>query len=196
MEPLAEKALDVVKKSKADHSMNKEGATHVVALVYVDDVLLMGNDGGKIKEIKNQLQMQFGIKDLGPLSAVPKKRILDRLNSSARVMISSNESGMAFRLPIMETLISFLYEMRKLCVNREDSDSEFTANPSNLLQRPATGTIAEFRRTKIQETSNPSHADTNCGGPKTNDIPLHEKELVCDVCTPVSKFLVPPLAES
>ncbi|KAL4561092.1 hypothetical protein LXL04_033254 [Taraxacum kok-saghyz] len=29
-----------------------------------------------------------------------------------------------------------------------------------------------------------------------SDIPLHEKELVCDICTPVSKFLVPPLSST
>ena len=38
-----------------------------------------------------------------------------------------------------------------------------------------------FKRTKIQETSNPSPVDTNFGAPKTSDVPLQEDELVYDV---------------
>lgn len=40
--------------------------THI-SLIYVDDVLLMGNDAYKIKEVKDNLQIRFSIKDLGPL---------------------------------------------------------------------------------------------------------------------------------
>ena len=71
-----------------------------------------------------------------------------------------------------------------------------TSIPKNTREKQSDLRQFMLKRTKIQETSNPSHADTNCGGPKTSDIPLHEKELVCDVCTPVSKFLVPPLAST
>lgn len=44
----------------------KTQTTHA-ALIYVDDVLLMGDDPCKIKEVKDNLQRQFNIKDLGPL---------------------------------------------------------------------------------------------------------------------------------
>lgn len=40
---------------------------HITTLIYVNDVLLMGNNVNKIKEVKDQLQIQFYIKDLGPL---------------------------------------------------------------------------------------------------------------------------------
>lgn len=42
----------------------KRGHIHAVALIYVDDVLLIGNDNEKIKDVKKSC---FSIKDLGPL---------------------------------------------------------------------------------------------------------------------------------
>ena len=39
----------------------------VVNLIYVDDVLIMGNDTTKIQETKNYLDKKFSIKDLGSL---------------------------------------------------------------------------------------------------------------------------------
>lgn len=46
-------------QSTFDHSMfvYKENDTHIIALIYVDDVLLMGNKVDKIKEVKNQLHI-------------------------------------------------------------------------------------------------------------------------------------------
>ncbi|KAL4585930.1 hypothetical protein LXL04_010557 [Taraxacum kok-saghyz] len=44
-------------------------------------------------------------------------------------------------------------------------------------QRYDMGVYGQPQGEPKHQTSNPSHADTNCGGPKTSDIPLHEKEL-------------------
>ncbi|CAL1371986.1 unnamed protein product [Linum trigynum] len=53
--------------SPADHSLFifRRGSTFVVALIYVDDVLLTGNDLAFINKVKSSLDVQFGIKDLG-----------------------------------------------------------------------------------------------------------------------------------
>ncbi|KAL3625454.1 hypothetical protein CASFOL_030908 [Castilleja foliolosa] len=40
---------------------------YIAALIYVDDVILAGNDGKKNQEIKAYLHRMFSIKDLGPL---------------------------------------------------------------------------------------------------------------------------------
>lgn len=45
----------------------RKGFIHLIALIYVDDVLLVGNNDKKIEELKAYLQTQFSIKDLGPL---------------------------------------------------------------------------------------------------------------------------------
>lgn len=47
--------------------MLKTKTTYVVALIYVDDVLLIGYDTKKIQEVKSNLQKYFSIKDLSPL---------------------------------------------------------------------------------------------------------------------------------
>ncbi|KAI3692000.1 hypothetical protein L6452_31805 [Arctium lappa] len=57
------------KQSKADHSLfiyETENIT-VVALIYVDDVIITGNCLNKIQEIKKQMDKEFSVKDLGPL---------------------------------------------------------------------------------------------------------------------------------
>ncbi|KAJ0533037.1 putative RNA-directed DNA polymerase [Helianthus annuus] len=55
--------------SMADHSLflynNKD--IFVAILIYVDDVIMVGNNLAKIQEIKTCLHDQFSIKDLGPL---------------------------------------------------------------------------------------------------------------------------------
>ncbi|OMO87137.1 Integrase, catalytic core [Corchorus capsularis] len=65
------KALEDVgfRQSKADHSLflYDKGETFLTALIYVDDVILAGNNGDKIQEVKSYLNDKFGIKDLGPL---------------------------------------------------------------------------------------------------------------------------------
>ncbi|KAD4887930.1 hypothetical protein E3N88_20003 [Mikania micrantha] len=57
------------KQSKADHSLFiwKQENCFVAALIYVDDVVMVGNDTGKMKETKNDLDQRFSIKDLGNL---------------------------------------------------------------------------------------------------------------------------------
>ncbi|KAM0002197.1 putative RNA-directed DNA polymerase [Helianthus debilis subsp. tardiflorus] len=57
------------KSSKADHSLFlfKRNGVFIAALIYVDDVIITGNDLTKIKFIKDFLDQQFSIKDLGPL---------------------------------------------------------------------------------------------------------------------------------
>lgn len=56
-------------QSKADHSMCllQKTTVYIVVLIYVDDVLLLGNDGGKINDVKEYLKSHFSIKDLGVL---------------------------------------------------------------------------------------------------------------------------------
>ncbi|CAL1398262.1 unnamed protein product [Linum trigynum] len=55
--------------SRADHSLflYRKGETFVAALIYVDDVVLTGNDAGFISQVKSFLDSRFSIKDLGPL---------------------------------------------------------------------------------------------------------------------------------
>ncbi|KAJ0587330.1 putative RNA-directed DNA polymerase [Helianthus annuus] len=57
------------KQSKADHSLfiYKQKDVFVAALIYVDDVIIVGNDPSKIHDTKENLHKQFSIKDLGSL---------------------------------------------------------------------------------------------------------------------------------
>ncbi|KAK9062516.1 hypothetical protein SSX86_019703 [Deinandra increscens subsp. villosa] len=57
------------KQSNADHSLfiHKRGNTFVAALIYVDDVIVVGNNLEKIQSTKSHLDEKFGIKDLGIL---------------------------------------------------------------------------------------------------------------------------------
>lgn len=60
------------RQSRADHFLFifKREYTYVAALIYVDDVILAGNDEMKIREIKRYLDDEFSIKDLGPLKYI------------------------------------------------------------------------------------------------------------------------------
>lgn len=55
--------------SKADHSLflYKDSDTFISILIYVDDVIIVGNNHTKIQEIKKCLHDRFSIKDLGEL---------------------------------------------------------------------------------------------------------------------------------
>ncbi|GKB38125.1 putative RNA-directed DNA polymerase [Tanacetum coccineum] len=57
------------RQSKADHSLfiYEAGSIMVVVLIYVDDVIITGNNLTKIQETKKQLNDEFSIKDLGLL---------------------------------------------------------------------------------------------------------------------------------
>ena len=56
-------------QSKADYSLftYAKGSSFIVLLVYVDDILLTGNDPQCIAELKQVLDKKFGLKDLGSL---------------------------------------------------------------------------------------------------------------------------------
>ncbi|CAL1375187.1 unnamed protein product [Linum trigynum] len=56
-------------QSHADHSLfiRKTSTSFVAALIYVDDVILTGDDSTFIQAVKDFLHQQFTIKDLGPL---------------------------------------------------------------------------------------------------------------------------------
>ena len=47
--------------------IHSQGASFTVLLVYVDDILLTGNDPACVIALKNFLDDQFGMKDLGSL---------------------------------------------------------------------------------------------------------------------------------
>ncbi|CAH9138265.1 unnamed protein product [Cuscuta epithymum] len=57
------------RQSRSDHSLFifQQGKNHTFALIYVDDVILAGNDASHITRIKGYLNDQFSIKDLGTL---------------------------------------------------------------------------------------------------------------------------------
>ncbi|KAL0367073.1 UNVERIFIED_CONTAM: Retrovirus-related Pol polyprotein from transposon RE1 [Sesamum radiatum] len=56
-------------QSRVDRSLftYKNGERLVVALIYVDDVILTGNDANKIQEVNVYFNKNFGMKDLGSL---------------------------------------------------------------------------------------------------------------------------------
>lgn len=56
-------------QSKADYSLftYAKGLSFTVLLVYVDDILLTGNDPGCTADLKEVLDKNFGLKDLGSL---------------------------------------------------------------------------------------------------------------------------------
>lgn len=57
------------KHSKADHShfVFKTSSIYIATLIYVDDVIILGNDMDRIAKIKTYSNHKFNIKDLGPL---------------------------------------------------------------------------------------------------------------------------------
>ncbi|GJW31648.1 putative RNA-directed DNA polymerase [Tanacetum coccineum] len=57
------------KQSKADYSLftYQKEEIYVAILIYVDDVIIVGNNTKKIHQIKKQLDDEFSIKDLGQL---------------------------------------------------------------------------------------------------------------------------------
>ena len=60
---------DGFKQSKTDYSLFTKGEKeyHVAVLVYVDDLLVAGNNETSIKEVKSFLASHFHMKDLGKL---------------------------------------------------------------------------------------------------------------------------------
>lgn len=45
--------------------MKKNARSTVVVLIYVDDIVIAGNDTHEIERLKEQLKVRFDIKDLG-----------------------------------------------------------------------------------------------------------------------------------
>ena len=56
-------------RSKADYSIftKSKGGSLTMLLIYVNDILIMGNDLTTINELKSFLTTKFHIKDLGDL---------------------------------------------------------------------------------------------------------------------------------
>ncbi|KAJ0470826.1 putative RNA-directed DNA polymerase [Helianthus annuus] len=70
-------------QSKCDHSMfiKSDETAFVVMLVYVDDIILTGNSKQEIDNVKNLLQSEFKIKDLGLLKFFLGIEVLSRYDS-------------------------------------------------------------------------------------------------------------------
>jgi hypothetical protein len=70
-------------RSRVDHCVySKQGGNHFIYVVlYVDDMLLVGNNMDVIKEVKSQLSSKFDMKDLGAAKFILRMEIKrDRAN--------------------------------------------------------------------------------------------------------------------
>ncbi|GKV52700.1 hypothetical protein SLEP1_g59271 [Rubroshorea leprosula] len=58
-----------LKQSYANYSLftSIKGKSFVAILIYVDDIIIIGDDSTRIKALKQYLRAKFSIKDLGPL---------------------------------------------------------------------------------------------------------------------------------
>jgi len=57
-------------QSQADHTLffkHASDGNKAILIVYVDDIMMIGDDNGEIEELKRRLAHEFEIKDLGPL---------------------------------------------------------------------------------------------------------------------------------
>lgn len=66
-------------QSRADYSLffRIQGTSQVFILVYVNDIVLTGNDTMAIDKLKSYLHSKFHIKDLGPLKYFLALRLLN-----------------------------------------------------------------------------------------------------------------------
>ena len=77
-------------RSKADHCVySKQVGDHFINIVmYVDDMLLIGNNKDVIKEVKSQLSSKFDMKDLGAANFIMGMEIR---RDRGKKMISLNQ---------------------------------------------------------------------------------------------------------
>ena len=122
------------KQSHADHSLflYKKSGVFVAALIYVDDVIIVGNNQDKIQETKTYLDNKFSIKDLGPLKyflGIEVARTVDGLVLSQRkyTLDILEDSGMLGCRPC-----SFPME-QNLQFKKDDEDVRVDANKYRRL---------------------------------------------------------------
>jgi hypothetical protein len=62
------------KQSNVDHTLffKHNHDKVIVLIVYVDDIVITGNDDGEIAQLKKALSRSFEVKDLGTISLVLK----------------------------------------------------------------------------------------------------------------------------
>lgn len=71
-------------QSRADHSLfiYKKGKMFLAALIYIDDVILAGNNIDSMQWVKEYIDKMFSIKDLGPLKYFIVLKWLNHLKES------------------------------------------------------------------------------------------------------------------
>lgn len=57
----------LVLDSNSSLFVKKQVALHVIILLYVDDIIITGNDNGEVKMLQDELSIWFEIKDLDEL---------------------------------------------------------------------------------------------------------------------------------
>jgi hypothetical protein len=64
-------------RSKVDHCIysKEEGGCFIYVALYVDNMLLIGNNVNAIKKAKKQLSSKFNMKDLSPTNFILEKEI-------------------------------------------------------------------------------------------------------------------------
>ncbi|GJR94616.1 retrovirus-related pol polyprotein from transposon TNT 1-94 [Tanacetum coccineum] len=91
------------RQSKVDHSLfiYEAGSIMVVVLIYVDDVIITGNNLTKIQETKKQLDGEFNIKDLGLLKKMGCKPSAFPIEQGLKLDKGESESRVNARDPVL-----------------------------------------------------------------------------------------------
>ena len=79
-------------KTQADHCVfvkKYEGGDFLILLLYVDDMLIVGQDQAKIRMLKKALDQTFSMKDLGPAKQILGMHIIQ--NRSKKELWLSQE---------------------------------------------------------------------------------------------------------
>lgn len=58
----------VASDSDASLSVKQNESSHIVVFLYVDDIIVSGNDEKEIAKLRSKLSIRFAMKDLGELS--------------------------------------------------------------------------------------------------------------------------------